>query len=123
MRLLLAVDGFNTRTDILSDETLAFMTDPLNGVSPIGWKTTNMRGDWCRTGSFPGSAGMIKRQADGKAWVVLLNSSSWNGPVINTYVNIMMTRTLARAGSLPDNDLFALSLPVPLKENLAQHLP
>lgn len=123
LRLLLAVDGLNSRTDILSGETINFMTDPLNGISPVGWKTTNLAGDWCRTGSFPGSAGMIKRQADGRAWVVLLNSSSWNGPAINNYVNIMMSRTLARTGSLPSGDLFAYSLPVPLKENLVQRLP
>ncbi len=123
MRLLLAVDGFNSKTDILSSETINFMTDPMNGISPVGWKTTNVSGEWCRTGSFPGSAGMMKRLPDGRAWVVLMNSSSWNGPAINTYVNLMMSRTLARAGSLPGNDLFAYSLPVPLKENLAQHLP
>jgi len=40
------------------------------------------------TGSFPGSAGMMKRQSDGISWVVLFNSSAWNGPEIYNYISI-----------------------------------
>ncbi len=123
MRLMLAVDGFDTRDDILTDESIRFMTDASNGVSPVGWKATNNSGVWSRTGSFPGSAGMIKRQPDGMAWVVLFNSSSWNGPAINSYVNNLMSRVISRTEEWPDYDLFTYSLPVPLKYNLAQQLP
>ena len=40
MRLLLAIDGLNSRKDILSEQSIRFMTDSDNGFAPIGWKTT-----------------------------------------------------------------------------------
>jgi CubicO group peptidase (beta-lactamase class C family) len=114
MRLLLAVDGFNTRTDILSDQSIRFMTDNSNGYAPVGWKTTVNDGTWWRTGSFPGSAGMIKRQSDGVAWIVLFNSSAWNGPDIYSYINNLMYRVIYQIKEWPDHDLFGFSKPLPL---------
>jgi hypothetical protein len=120
MRLLLAVDGYNTRPDILCDQSIRFMTDNNNGFAPVGWKTTGYDGTWWRTGSFPGSAGMMKRQSDGISWVVLFNSSAWNGPEIYSYINNMMYRVIAQIKPWPDYDLFDYSLPVPLKPNLTE---
>jgi CubicO group peptidase (beta-lactamase class C family) len=121
MRLLLAVDGFGTRPDILSDQSIQFMTDISNGFAPVGWKATVMDGTWWRTGSFPGSAGMMKRQPDGIAWVVLFNSSAWNGPEIYSYISNMMTRVLSRINPVPDYDLFNNSLPLPLNSPLTEY--
>jgi CubicO group peptidase (beta-lactamase class C family) len=118
MRLLLAVDGFKDRPDILNDESITFMTDTNNGFAPVGWKTTVFDGTWWRTGSFPGSAGMMKRQSDGISWVVLFNSSAWNGPEIYSYISNMMYRVLSQIKPLPENDLFNFSLPVPLNSDL-----
>jgi CubicO group peptidase (beta-lactamase class C family) len=114
MRLLLAVDGFKTRQDILGDESIRFMTDGENGYAPVGWKATIYDGTWWRTGSFPGTAGMMKRQSDGISWVVLFNSSAWNGPEIYSYINNMMYRVISQVKPWPDYDLFSYSLPVPL---------
>lgn len=123
MRLLLAVDGFRTRPDILNDQSIRFMTDNNNGFAPVGWKGTIIDGTWYRTGSFPGSAGMMKRQSDGISWVVLFNSSAWNGPDIYSYINNMMYRVLARIDPLPDSDydLFRYSIPVPLNINISEY--
>lgn len=118
MRLLLSVDGFNTRPDILNDQSIKFMTDGDNGYAPVGWKGTVSNGTWWRTGSFPGSAGMMKRQSDGISWVVLFNSSAWNGPEIYSYISNMMNRALSKIDLWPDNDLFNYSLPLPLKTSL-----
>jgi CubicO group peptidase (beta-lactamase class C family) len=120
MRLLLAVDGFNTRKDILSDESIRFMTDTNNGYAPVGWKTTIFDGTWWRTGTFPGTACMMKRQADGMAWVVLLNTSAWNGPEISSDINYMMARGLSQVKRWPDVDLFSYSVPVPLMGDLSK---
>ena len=120
MRLLLAIDGFQTRPDILSNQSIQFMTDNSNGFAPVGWKATVMDGNWYRTGSFPGSAGMLKRQPDGTAWVVLLNSSAWNGPDIYSYINKMMTRVIAGINPLQEYDLFDNSLPLPLNFALTE---
>jgi CubicO group peptidase (beta-lactamase class C family) len=114
MRLLLSVDGFQTRPDILTNESIQFMTDNSNGFAPIGWKATVMDGNWYRTGSFPGTAGMLKRQPDGTAWVVLLNTSAWNGPEIYSYIGKMMSRAVAAIEPQSDYDLFHYSLPLPL---------
>ncbi len=121
MRLLLAVDGFNTRPDILSDQSIKFMTDNENGFAPVGWKETGMDGTWWRTGSFPGSAGVMKRQSDGISWVVLFNSSAWNGPEIYSYISNMMNRALSKIDPWPDYDLFDYSPPVPLKNTLTEN--
>jgi CubicO group peptidase (beta-lactamase class C family) len=121
MRILLAVDGYNTRPDILNDQSIRFMTDINNGFAPVGWKATEIDGTWWRTGSFPGSAGMMKRQSDGISWVVLFNSSAWNGPEIYSYINSMMYRVIAQIKPLPDFDLYSYSLPVPLKTALKQN--
>jgi CubicO group peptidase (beta-lactamase class C family) len=118
MRLLLATDGFTTKPDILNDQSIRFMTDNGNGFAPVGWKTTVIDGTWWRTGSFPGSAGMLKRQSDGISWVILFNSSAWNGPEIYSYINNMMYRVMTRIKPWPEYDLFDYSLPIPLKINL-----
>jgi CubicO group peptidase (beta-lactamase class C family) len=118
MKLMLAVDGISTKRDILTRESIEFMTDTRNGYAPLGWKTTIIDGTWWRTGTFPGSACMMKRQPDGMAWVVLLNSSAWNGPEISADINYMMARALSTVKSWPDIDLFAYSIPVPLLNEL-----
>jgi CubicO group peptidase (beta-lactamase class C family) len=115
LRLLLAVDGFDTREDILSGESIDLMTKTGNRLAPIGWKAAVSNGTWWRTGSFPGSVGMIKRLPDGTAWVVLFNSSAWNGPEIHSYVNNMMYRVISRLNIKDEYDLFDYSLPTPLK--------
>ena len=120
VRLLLAVDGLATREDMLTPESIQLMTDNKNGLAPIGWKAT-INGTWWRTGSFPGSAGMMKRQADGICWVVLLNSSAWNGPEIHSYVNNMMYRVISQIKNKGGDDLFDYSLPVPLYTDLNFH--
>jgi CubicO group peptidase (beta-lactamase class C family) len=120
MRLLLAVDGFGSRPDFLSNQSIRFMTDNDNGFAPVGWKTTVINGTWWRTGSFPGSAGMMKRQSDGISWVVLFNSSAWNGPEIYSYMNNMMTRVISQIRPLPEYDLFTYSIPVPLNTTIKE---
>lgn len=122
MRLLLAVDGFQTRPDILVNKSIQFMTDLSNGFAPVGWKGAVMDGNWWRTGSFPGSAGMLKRQPDGTAWVVLLNSSAWNGPEIYSYISNMMTKAIARIDPMPEYDLFNNSIPLPLNSALTEYI-
>ncbi len=119
LRLVLAVDGFDSRTDILNDQSISFMTDVNNRFAPVGWKTTLMDGNWMRTGSFSGTAAMIKRQPDGISWVVLLNSSAWNGPEIHSYINRTMSKALMQIKEWPEYDLFDNSLPLPIKIDLA----
>ncbi len=115
MRLLLAVDGFDNPKDILTPESITFMTDVYNGYAPVGWRATMVNGSWWRTGSFPGTTAMMKRLPDGTAWVVLLNTSAWNGPELSTDIDQMMSRFIGRVKEWPQTDLFRYSVPVPLR--------
>jgi CubicO group peptidase (beta-lactamase class C family) len=115
MRLVLAIDGMDYNDDMLKEESITFMTDPKNRYAPVGWKATYLNGTWIRTGSFSGTAAMLKRQSDGVTWVVLFNSSTWNGPLIHSYIDRMMTKAVSLVGSWPVYDLFNNSLPMPIK--------
>ncbi len=115
MRLLLAVDGFDEPKDILLPESIEFMTDVYNGFAPVGWRATMPNGTWWRTGSFSGTTAMLKRMPDGTAWVVLMNSSAWNGPELTSDIDHMMARFLQRINDWPETDLFSYSVPVPLR--------
>jgi hypothetical protein len=64
---------------------------------------------------------MMKRQADGTVWVVLLNSSAWNGPEIHSFINSMMTRVISQVKDWPSGDLLEHSLPVPLFADLTDY--
>jgi hypothetical protein len=118
LRLMLTIDGFASKKEILSEQSIRFMTDTENGFAPVGWKGIKINGDWWRTGSFPGSAGMMKRESDSTEWVVLFNSSAWNGPEIYSYINGMMSRVLSQVKQWPGNDLFKYSMMVPLKTSI-----
>jgi len=115
MRLLLAIDGFDLPRDILAPESIEFMTDVYNGYAPVGWRATLPNGTWWRTGSFSGTTAMLKRMPDGIAWVVLMNSSSWNGPELTTEIDQMMYKFLQRVNQWPETDLFSYSAPVALR--------
>jgi len=115
MRLLLAVDGFDQPKDLLSPGSIEFMTDVYNGFAPVGWRATMTNGSWWRTGSFSGTSAMMKRMPDGTAWVVLMNSSAWNGSELTSDIDQMMSKFLTRVREWPEEDLFSFSLPVPLQ--------
>jgi len=118
MKLVLAVDGFDYNDDILTESSIELMTDVNNNISPLGWKTTLENGTRIRTGSFAGTAAMIKRQPDGLTWIVLLNSSAWNGPGIHTYINRMMASMVSQISDWPEYNLFDNTLPVPIRFEL-----
>jgi CubicO group peptidase (beta-lactamase class C family) len=118
MRLLLAVDGFDLPEDFLSPESIKYMTDVYNGYAPVGWRATMVNGTWWRTGSFAGTSAMMKRMPDGTAWVVLFNSSAWNGSELTNDTNEMMTKFISRVKEWPQTDLFIYSLPVPVRAKI-----
>jgi len=115
MRLLLSIDGFEQPKDFLTQESIRFMTDVYNGYAPVGWRATLPNGLWWRTGSFPGTAAMLKRMPDGTAWVVITNSSAWNGPELSSDIDRMMAKFLTKVREWPEEDLLSWSLPVPLE--------
>jgi CubicO group peptidase (beta-lactamase class C family) len=114
LKFMLAIDGFESRKDILSDEAIRIMTGKSNRLSPVGWKATTTNGYWWRTGSFAGTSAMLRRQPDGTAWVVIFNTNTWKQSMFPSDISKMMARALSRTRNWVEDDLFEYSLPIPL---------
>ncbi len=74
VRIILAVDNFNTKPDILSSATINTMTLPStnNANYAKGW-SVNGSNNWWHTGALDGTATIMVRSNSGYTWAVLLN--------------------------------------------------
>ncbi len=114
LKFVMAVDGHDGESDILSAETIKYMTDRTNGWAPVGWKGTTGNGYWWRTGSFAGTSAMLRRYPDGTIWVAIFNTNTWKQSKFPSDVSSMMTRAMSRTEKWTVEDLSDYSLPVPL---------
>ncbi len=106
LKLLNTIDGFNSKEDILSEESIMLMTqNDGDGFSPLGWREANRFG-WIRTGSFAGSSTVLKRRPDGINYVILCNTSTWVGPDLPFKLSQFMDRELGRLKELPEKDMW-----------------
>ena len=105
-KLMTMIDGFNSVPDILTRDLINQMVENKFFRGPLGWKVTKDNGDWIRTGSMAGTSALVKRQANGFSWVVIINSSSWKGPRLPAYINYMMGKIEKTIKSWPKQDLF-----------------
>ncbi len=118
LKLVLAVDQDTSRPDILSRESIRMMTYPYRGGrDPFGWKGTNKRGLWWRTGSFSGTSALVMKQPDNTTWVVFLNTSTWKGSYFPVNIFRTMIRGLNRVKEWPDQDLFVYDHPTAVHIN------
>ncbi len=108
MKLIVVIDNEPKVKDILSAESISEMThvDP-SGLDPLGWRGTNDKGEWWRTGTLPGTSALVRRQADGISWVILSNTSNYKGPRLAIEMERVMARILQKVDQWPDYDLFA----------------
>ncbi len=74
VRLILAVDGFANKPDILSSASITTMTtgSPVNSGYALGWQVNSFN-NWWHTGALDGTASIIVRSANGYTWAFLLN--------------------------------------------------
>lgn len=76
VRLLVHVDGFNTKKDILSASSIPTMTTAPNLAVPsgyaLGWSVNTIA--WWHTGSLPGTNAIWVRTNSGYNWAVLTNT-------------------------------------------------
>lgn len=106
MRLMLALDGFKSKPDILSKRALKEMTTPGDISNTVmGWRGCN-DGRWWRTGTLAGSSAMLVRYEDETAYMVVLNTSTWNGARFTGEINRAMTKALDKVEKWPAHDLF-----------------
>ncbi|MFA8433304.1 MAG: serine hydrolase domain-containing protein [Marinifilaceae bacterium] len=107
LKFLVAIDGDESKPDILSKESIEYMTKPSKfGYSPIGWKGTLSNGTWWRTGTLAGSSALLKHQNDGMSWVIITNTSTWRGSDFPKEMSAMMRRALHSVKKWPTYDLF-----------------
>ncbi len=108
MKLMLAIDGFETFPNLLSDESIETMTTPLRaGYSPLGWRRIKSN-SWVRTGTLAGTSALMVRKHDGISYVVLTNTGNWKGPALATDITNVLERGLRKVKNWPEQNLFEL---------------
>ena len=104
MKFMLAIDGFDSRPDILSKKSINLMVKP-SEFGPYGWKgTTN--GFWWRTGTLSGTSALIARQSNEICWIALFNTSTAKSTRFHRYIHRAMNEVLSSVSKWPDYDLF-----------------
>lgn len=111
MKLLVAIDGYDNKPDILSKESIELMTQSTQKMDPFGWRGTNKKGYWWRTGSFSGTSAIMVRQPDSTSWVVLSNTSTWKGDKFTPIVYQKIEGIIKNIDSWPEHDLFIYNHP------------
>ncbi|MDR9366773.1 MAG: serine hydrolase domain-containing protein [Balneolaceae bacterium] len=76
LKFVNAIDGFNTRPDILNSETMNKFTEPsaVGGGYAAGISNWQAQNVWFHYGSLPGTRTAFMRHANGKNIVLLFNS-------------------------------------------------
>ena len=107
LKLLCAIDRFDTRPDILTTATIDTMTkpSPRNPNYACGI-SVNQYNNWWHAGSLPGTTSSFVRNGNGKInWAILLNTRDQAGN-INGAVDNLVWNVLPSITSWPDFDLF-----------------
>jgi hypothetical protein len=107
LRLVTAIDGFNTKPDFLQPESIEIMTTKgQSSQDVIGWKGADGYGTWWRTGTLTGMSVLVVRQKNGVNWIVAMNSTTVKKSHIHRETFRMMTNALVSVKSWPEYDLF-----------------
>jgi CubicO group peptidase (beta-lactamase class C family) len=106
LRLTVAIDGFNSSPDILLPETIERMTEIKSRYDMIGWKGSDGRGTWWRTGTLTGTSALLVRQSNGINWVILMNTTTWKRSRIHSETSKAMFRAIQSVKDWPEYDLF-----------------
>jgi hypothetical protein len=108
LKLLVAVDGFNTKPDILTPATIAVMTTPsANNVNYAkGW-SVNSYNNWWHTGSLDGTYSEQVRTGTGYTWIIILNKRNITNSNFSSDVDNLGWNCLAATTTWPTWDLMA----------------
>jgi hypothetical protein len=109
VRLLVAVDGFTTKPDILTPATIASMTAP-SANAPFyakGW-SVNPSNNWWHTGAVDGTASIFVRSNDGYTWAIICNKriADSNANAFWQAIDGMGWNCINSTASFPTFDLF-----------------
>lgn len=118
MKLLVAIDGFDSKPDLLSEESITMLTENEAAKSPLGWRFTLENGEWWRTGTLAGTSALMVRQSDEISWAFIVNTSTYRGSRFPRNIRSMMRSAINRIDAWPQQDLFDIKFPknvVPLQ--------
>ncbi|MEO8231694.1 MAG: serine hydrolase [Ignavibacteriota bacterium] len=118
LRLILAVDRFNTKPDILTTATIDTMTTPslTNANYAKGWNV-NQYNNWWHVGNFAGSTAELVRAANGFTWVIILNDVG-GGNFFSDLDNLIWN-CISSTSTYPGFDL--LDTPMENSSNMSFH--
>jgi CubicO group peptidase (beta-lactamase class C family) len=106
-KLIVAIDGFDSRPDILSKRSIQYMTRAKKHTRKlIGWRGTDGYGTWWRTGTLSGTTALVMRHGNGINWVVLMNTTPKKRSRIHNELSRTMFRALRSVDDWADFDLF-----------------
>jgi len=108
LKLLVAVDGFTTKPDILKPATISVMTTPSanNANYAKGW-SVNTNNNWWHTGSLDGTASEQVRAANGYSWVIILNKRNITNGQFTTDLDNLGWNCIAATSAWPASDLMS----------------
>lgn len=106
VRFIASIDGDPAVPDILSEESVAEMTETTDkDPHPLGWVNSS-GGTWTRTGTLAGTSAMARRLPDGTIWMFITNTSNWKGSRFTRYISSMMSKAFNASVWPSDRDLF-----------------
>lgn len=107
LKLMLAIDGFASVPDLISEADINAMTEPNSYLDPLGWRKV-IDGFWFRTGTLSATSAALCRRPDGICFAAVLNSSSGSlGPNLAIMLANKMNEQINRIKYWPDTDLWA----------------
>lgn len=108
LKLLVAVDGFNTKPDILTPAAIAVMTAPsANNVNYAkGW-SVNSYNNWWHTGALDGTASEQVRASNGFTWIIICNKRNITNSNFWTDIDNLGWNCIAATTTWPTWDLMA----------------
>ena len=106
-KFMVAIDGFESRADILSEKTIKQMTKGKYRTKKlIGWRGTDGYGTWWRTGTISGTSALIMRHKNELNWVMLVNTSTRKKSKIHNDISRTMFKALRSVDEWPGDDMF-----------------
>ena len=106
-KLMVAIDGFSSRPDFLSTQTIETMTySAKRSRQLLGWRGSDGHGTWWRTGTFSGSTALLLRHHKDINFVILLNTGTYKESKIHNDISHTMFQAIHNIKTWPEYDLF-----------------
>ena len=107
-RFVASIDGIPDLGDQISGFSVYQMTQRLSDeIFSLGWVDCTDDGEWTRTGSFSGTSALVKVFPDGECWILITNTSTWQGSRFSRETGALCKNLRGRFSErLPARNLF-----------------